>query len=257
MDLKKEEGKGFWTGKTKVDRLKQLLASNELFRRFMQSEETGLDESVLNKMTENFYSKEYSSNEAKPSEEATEEIWNELNEKFGFQQTFDLDEMRKESLLNYTGKKSVRPSPFLYLRKYAAVAAVLLIAAGGLFTYYSFSDTDTHGQSLLAEVSEKTIFDADKNIRELKLPDGSVITINRGSRISVIKNEFNKDKREVWLEEGEAFFDVAKNPEKPFIVHSREIQTIVKGTSFNIKAYGELNENVVSVSTGRTNYSMC
>lgn len=251
MNLKKEEGKGFWTGRTKVDRLKQLLASNELFRRFMESEETGLDESVLNKMTENFYSKEYSFKEAKPSEEATEEIWNELSEKYGFQQVFDLEEMRKESLLNYTNKEKSSINPFLHLRRYAAVAAILLIIAGGVLTYLNYRGVDTNQQSLLAEVSEKTFFEADRDIRELKLPDGSIITINRGSKISVVKDEFNKDKREVWLEEGEAFFDVAKNPEKPFIVHSGEIQTVVKGTSFNIKAYKELNENVVSVRSGR------
>ncbi|MBD8387749.1 FecR family protein [Dysgonomonas sp. BGC7] len=251
MDLKKEEGKGFWTGKTKVDRLKQLLAGNELFRRFMESKETGLDESVLNKMSENFYSKEYSFKEAKSSEEATEEIWNELSKKYGFQEIFDLGEMRKESLLNYTKEEKFSINPFIHLRRYAAVAAILLIVFGSALTYVNYQNADTNKQSLLTEVSEKTIFEADRDIRELKLPDGSVITINRGSKISVVKDEFNKDKREVWLEEGEAFFNVAKNPDKPFIVHSGEVQTVVKGTSFNIKAYKELNENVVSVRSGR------
>jgi len=82
------------------------------------------------------------------------------------------------------------------------------------------------------------------------LPDGTVVQLNAGSRLEITEATFNRQKREVWLS-GEAFFEVAKNPEKPFIIHTGTMQTTVRGTSFNVKAYGELGENVVSVRNGR------
>lgn len=84
----------------------------------------------------------------------------------------------------------------------------------------------------------------------IKLSDGSHIELNAGSRLEITEKYFNKEKREVWLS-GEAFFVVAKNPEKPFIIHTGDIKTIVRGTSFNVKAYAQLDENVVSVRDGK------
>ncbi|RYF98834.1 MAG: FecR family protein, partial [Chitinophagaceae bacterium] len=61
---------------------------------------------------------------------------------------------------------------------------------------------------------------------------------------------FSGNTREVYLN-GEAFFDIAKNPSKPFIIHLSNGTVRVLGTSFNIKAYD--NEPVVetSVATGK------
>jgi len=66
----------------------------------------------------------------------------------------------------------------------------------------------------------------------------------------MVENQFNRKNREVWLS-GEAFFEVAKNPEKPFIIHTGTMKTTVRGTSFNVKAYPQLVDNVVSVRTGK------
>jgi transmembrane sensor len=85
----------------------------------------------------------------------------------------------------------------------------------------------------------------------MTLPDGSVVYLNTDTRIGIATAYFNKEKREIWLEEGEAFFEIAKNPEKPFIIHSIGLQTTVLGTSFNIKAYKELDESSVSVRDGK------
>src|SRR5690606_20542248 len=61
-------------------------------------------------------------------------------------------------------------------------------------------------------------------------------------------NKFNKKDRVVKLE-GEAFFDIAKNAEKPFIVQVDKIKVEVLGTSFNVKSYDSLTE--VVVETGK------
>lgn len=54
---------------------------------------------------------------------------------------------------------------------------------------------------------------------------------------------------------GEVFFDVAKNPNKPFIIHHGDLTTQVKGTSFTIRSYPELSHDAVIVNTGRVSVS--
>jgi ferric-dicitrate binding protein FerR (iron transport regulator) len=82
----------------------------------------------------------------------------------------------------------------------------------------------------------------------LTLSDGSLVILNSGSELSYIKN-FEKRSREVFLK-GEAFFNVARDSLRPFIVNSRETTTTALGTSFNVKAYdGETLD--VSLLTGK------
>jgi transmembrane sensor len=134
-------------------------------------------------------------------------------------------------------------------RKYAAVAAVFIaIAWSGVFfvTYQTL-----HCDTVLAHQHDKTIIQTGiTNIRTVVLPDASIIIMNKGTKLTFIKKQFNNKNREVWLE-GEAFFDVAKNKEKPFIIHTGTMKTTVRGTSFNIKAYTQTGQNVVSVRTGK------
>lgn len=73
--------------------------------------------------------------------------------------------------------------------------------------------------------------------KEVILPDGSKVDLNSGSYI-LYRNAFDGDTRDIYLV-GEAVFDVAKNKEKPFIVHSGEVSVTALGTKFNVKAYLE------------------
>ncbi len=70
---------------------------------------------------------------------------------------------------------------------------------------------------------------------KLQLPDGTVVWLNAGSKI-LYNDAFNKSQREVQLT-GEAFFDVAHNAEKPFIIHTKAMNIKVLGTVFNVRAY--------------------
>ncbi|WP_127019620.1 FecR family protein [Flagellimonas beolgyonensis] len=89
------------------------------------------------------------------------------------------------------------------------------------------------------------------------LQDGSVVMLNSGSSL-VYPNSFEgMDQRVVQLN-GEAFFEVAKNPEQPFIVRTKGMYTQVFGTVFNVAAYEEDGtEEVVlvegSVGVGKPN----
>lgn len=89
--------------------------------------------------------------------------------------------------------------------------------------------------------------------RTLILEDGTKITLNAGSKISY-PEQFSNDKREVWLE-GEAFFEVARDAERPFTVRAGAVNTRVLGTSFNIRAYRDEQHVQVAVASGKVKVS--
>lgn len=87
----------------------------------------------------------------------------------------------------------------------------------------------------------------------LTLRDGSKVVLNSGSSLRYVKN-FESHQREVELT-GEAFFEVIKDPNRPFIVRTGQVSTQVLGTSFNVKAFeNEVLE--VSLLTGLVEVSV-
>ncbi|SIO37784.1 FecR family protein [Chitinophaga niabensis] len=129
----------------------------------------------------------------------------------------------------------------LYIRNILAIAAVL---AGLIF----FSWLYTRSQPGAPELSRiETIAKPGAKSR-LLLPDGSVVWLNSGSRISYPAN-FTDTLREVELE-GEAYFDVAKDAKRPFVVLTRDINIKVLGTVFNVKCYPEDNKTEATLVRG-------
>lgn len=80
------------------------------------------------------------------------------------------------------------------------------------------------------------------------LPDGSVVTLNSGSRLSYNK-DFGIKNRQIYLE-GEAYFDVKKSPSMPLVVSTATVNVTVLGTTFNVKAYAEDSLVEASLFTG-------
>jgi transmembrane sensor len=77
---------------------------------------------------------------------------------------------------------------------------------------------------------------APKNgISKIQLPDGSRVWLNMGSKLTY-GNDFGTDQRRVSLV-GEAFFDVVKDPQHPFVVTTPTISVRVLGTKFNLRSY--------------------
>ncbi|SDP94657.1 FecR family protein [Mucilaginibacter sp. OK268] len=91
-------------------------------------------------------------------------------------------------------------------------------------------------------------------VRKLTLPDSSVIWLNAQSQVRIPSN-FDKDIRQVYLDEGEAFFEVKHNTHKPFRVVTAPLQVQVLGTSFNINAYHSLPHVKITVVTGKVGVS--
>lgn len=106
---------------------------------------------------------------------------------------------------------------------------------------------------LVAKASEKSalIEKVNNNGTPLKimLEDGSVVYLKKKSRFSYPAH-FTAKARETFLS-GEAFFQIAPNPKKPFYVYANELVTQVLGTSFDIKAFDNEPHVQVKVRTGR------
>lgn len=145
-------------------------------------------------------------------------------------------------------KKYVTPTGQVFIfSQFYKTAAILAVA---FMLAVSFSYLSEPEVTLLSEIpieyEEHFVPPGVKS--NLTLRDGSKVVLNSGSTIRYIKN-FENHQREIELT-GEAYFEVSKDPKRPFIVRTGQISTQVLGTSFNIKAFeNEMLE--VSLLTGQ------
>lgn len=162
-----------------------------------------------------------------------EEVFNDL-----------LQRLPKQSQLQKSKKPKTKGHTQKTIFRYAAsVAALLMFVAlwyifpkGSYDASSTLPDRFTHRETARGE---KTQF---------MLPDGTKVIMNADSRIRYSGNLASASERVVYFD-GEAFFDVAKDPLRPFIIHSHEVVTSVLGTSFNIQAFAE-EDIIVSVVAG-------
>jgi transmembrane sensor len=123
------------------------------------------------------------------------------------------------------------------------VAAIMLIPASltALVLYFKIAKP-------AANVSYAEIFVPIGTRTTFSLPDGSSGWINGGSSLK-FPNDFTENIRKVELT-GEAYFNVAKNKEKAFIVSTKNIDIKVFGTSFNVMAYADEALTEVTLESG-------
>jgi transmembrane sensor len=149
-----------------------------------------------------------------------------------------------------------KPLTAFYQKTWFRVAASvsILLVVGWLFRS-NLTMNETEVVSTTVEVFPEPKHTFVKKVNEtsvamtVELADKSTVVLSPGSYIQY-EADFLADKREVFLV-GEAFFDVAKNPEKPFLVYANELVTKVLGTSFTIKALESSREVTVEVKSGR------
>lgn len=84
----------------------------------------------------------------------------------------------------------------------------------------------------------------------LELQDGSEVVLNQHSSLRYAKDFGEHARREVELQ-GEAYFDVAEDPERPFVIRAEALEVKVLGTAFNVQAHPDRDTLVVSVVRGR------
>lgn len=114
----------------------------------------------------------------------------------------------------------------------AAVAAAAMITGALIYNKPSGKETRI---ALSATLLDTTINHRDKDFRTT-LPDGTIVYLNGASSLRYAKGLKGKQ-REVFLE-GEAYFEVSPDKDRPFIVNSREQKVQVLGTHFNVSSYG-------------------
>ncbi len=118
-------------------------------------------------------------------------------------------------------------------RLLVAAAAVAILTISGFILYRPQPDKKAVIAQAATQTNEVTTRNGSRT--SLYLPDGTRVWLNAASHI-VYNKDFGKTDREVNLS-GEAFFDVAHDPAKPFVIHAARIDIKVLGTSFNVKSY--------------------
>lgn len=103
-----------------------------------------------------------------------------------------------------------------------------------------------------ADISEISTRNGSRS--RINLPDGSIVWLNAGSKLVYGKN-FGHQLREVTLM-GEAYFDVVRNPDKPFIIHAGKMDIKVLGTLFNVKSYPDEKITEASLIRGSIEVSV-
>ncbi len=93
-----------------------------------------------------------------------------------------------------------------------------------------------------------TIFADKGNVSSVILPDSTIVWLNSESKLSHT-TEYGKNTRSVDLK-GQAYFKVAKNQDKPFIVNVRDFRVKVLGTTFTVKSYPEDKESSIVLEEG-------
>jgi transmembrane sensor len=160
--------------------------------------------------------------------EMQDEVWNDIQSRLNREKAVD--------------KKQVS---FGYWYK---VAAVIVFCISIVFTLYKSQKNVSDYKSALVEIKiiEKVSLPGQKVTTQL--PDGTIVKLNSDSKI-LVPEKFSDSIREIKLY-GEAFFDVARDVSRPFIIKTKNLRVEVLGTSFNVRSYPEENYSEVAVASG-------
>ena len=137
----------------------------------------------------------------------------------------------------------------IWIRRIMIAASFLTIVFLSAWFLFADSKKSNFNPAKLRELV------ANKGTRSrVVLPDSSVVFLNADTKLNY-SLQFNNNIREVYLD-GEAFFEVTKDPSKPFIVHTSGMEVKVVGTSFNVKAYSDDKLIETSLLTGSIEVSV-
>ncbi|WP_138990178.1 FecR family protein [Larkinella sp. C7] len=138
--------------------------------------------------------------------------------------------------------------------RYGMAASIVLML--GLFWQYGIRSKEPKSgnvtyDELVAQVSNplREVANTTNASRQVQLPDGSTLVLKPKSRVSY-SDPFPGTTREVYLV-GEAFFQVHKDPNKPFYVYANGLVTKVLGTSFTVQTFEDNKQVKVVVKTGK------
>lgn len=122
----------------------------------------------------------------------------------------------------------------------AGVGAVMIAAAASIYIWNPLHTANSVAMTVFETQSSEH--------REVQLPDGSKLTLGAKSLVWI---DFSDKQRTLTLDRGEAFFDVARDKQRPFMVRAGEATITAVGTAFNIRRSGE--RVLVAVTDGAIN----
>lgn len=131
--------------------------------------------------------------------------------------------------------------------RWIKVAAVILLAFGVSYIFYSMNETIEVPTEQLADIEK---YNPSGQRSRVILRDGTTIFLNSESKIRYSDQEYGDKLREIYLE-GEAYFEVAKNPDVPFVVKTANLSTTALGTAFNVRAFKNENSTQISLAEGK------
>jgi transmembrane sensor len=126
----------------------------------------------------------------------------------------------------------------------AAAAVLLLVTVGGYFAFFYHPAPTGQAQHYATAAGER---------KEIKLTDGTKVTLQGGSILDA-PAAYGQQDRQVTLQ-GEAYFDVAKDKSRPFIVHAGSTQCEALGTEFNVRMFRQSGLVQLSVTEGKVRFS--
>lgn len=130
----------------------------------------------------------------------------------------------------------------------AAAAALGAITVMGFFWQHGSTKRPV-------ALKRDTLSNNTNNIQLFTMADGSEVWLNTHSSL-ISQQDYNKDRRELWLN-GEAYFKVVKDEERPFLVHTGNLTTTVLGTAFNIATANKADGSIqVSLIEGKVAVSI-
>jgi len=153
-----------------------------------------------------------------------------------------------EQVMSRSPEKVEAKRVSIRLAWFMKVAALLLLVLGVTYFFQEWGSkpalvTATDGENV--EMLTKECPSGSKITLGLK--DGSMVKLNSGSKLTY-PSEFADSIREVTIE-GEAFFQIKEEAQRPFIVNTKGVRLKVLGTSFNVNNQGGRNE--VALVTGK------
>lgn len=145
----------------------------------------------------------------------------------------------------YTADIETSQSKKISIRHLIATSVILAISLSGIFLWLK---SKKNNPVSVAATPINIISTKYGTRTKVELPDGSVVWLNAGSKLTYDK-EFGNSLREVNLI-GEGYFDVVHNADKPFIIHTSFFDIKDLGTQFNVKCYPEDKTTETSLVEG-------
>ncbi|MBV6641226.1 MAG: FecR family protein [Cyclobacteriaceae bacterium] len=161
-----------------------------------------------------------------------------------------------ETIINHNDspvKEKPKSDHVFSFRSVLRYAAMVIVTIGIVFAIYQFQNDQ---ESTHAEVEQKIFIEKETAPGQritFELPDGSIVKLNAGSKL-FFPTSFHEGYREVKLI-GEAFFDIKRDEERPFRIHTSNVSVKVLGTSFNVKSYPGEDITEVGVKSGKVSVS--